>query len=117
MDAGFELPLPAAQIVERLNVRERIPLTPWSIRVTYVRLVPRPDRVPLVELTVEVSANSSVIQHWAVQFRVRGHSLEPGASAKAFVLLLRVDLEDWWLNRAAHPNAEARRLDAAPPAA
>ncbi|GAB3276077.1 hypothetical protein [Kineosporia babensis] len=118
MNAGYELPLPAAQIVDRLNHRQRIPLTPWSLRVTSVSLVPRPERVPLVELTVEVSAagseggaSSSVTQRWAVRFLVRGHSLEPGAPAHAFILLLRIDLEDWWLNRTAHPSTQAHRLD------
>lgn len=44
MDAGYELPLPAAQIVDRLNVRPRIPLSPWSLHVTSVALIARPGR-------------------------------------------------------------------------
>ena len=119
MDAGYELPLPAAQITERLNVRERIPLSAWSLRVTEVRLVPRPERVPLVELTVEIGEYHSSamvpgpggMQRWSVRFVLDGRSLQPGALAAPLLLLLRVRLEDWWLNRARYPQADAQRLD------
>ncbi|GAA3599222.1 hypothetical protein GCM10022223_13330 [Kineosporia mesophila] len=129
MNAGYELPLPAAQIVGRLNARPRIPLTPWSLKVTEVALVRRDRQVPQVEVVVEVCAVATFFGavpgeeltggRWAVRFDVRAQALETGAPTRPFVLLLKVKLEEWWLNRAQEQQiravrehrASARRLD------
>ncbi|MDP9829994.1 hypothetical protein [Kineosporia succinea] len=126
MNARPELPLPAAEIVERLNTRRRIPLTSWSLTVTQVTLVLRDAAPPLVETLVEVSTIHVATTHaattraamtgatearttktettktetagrWAVRFVVRPEVLRAGP--QAFVLLLKVKLEDWWLTR------------------
>ncbi|WP_285597525.1 hypothetical protein [Kineosporia sp. NBRC 101731] len=129
MTAGYELPLPAAEIVGRLNARQRIPLTPWSLRVTDVTLVHREKQVPQVEAIVEISTVATFFGavpgeeltggRWAVRFDVRAQALEAGAPTRPFVLLLKVKLEEWWLNRAYEQQVRvvrehrtrARRLD------
>ncbi|MBT0768391.1 hypothetical protein KIH74_05615 [Kineosporia sp. J2-2] len=117
MNAGYELPLPAAEIVEHLNARQRIPFSPWSLRVSALELIPRQGRLPLVELTVDVSAEGADggagdigPERWAVRVPVRKQALVPGASPQPFLLFLRVRLEEWWLTRARNPKAQARRL-------
>lgn len=118
MDAGYVLPLPSSEIAERLNHRQRIPLSPWSLKVTSVGLVERPERPPLVELTVEVTeATASTFERWAVHFPVERRTLQAVAP---FLLLLKVHLEDWWLNRHRHPDhprdpqSHGSRLDGVP---
>ena len=112
MDAGYELPLPAARILEQLNVRQRIPLSTWSLTVTSVALVERPNLLPAIALTVEARTTGSESgERWAVQFVVPTVSLQPGAGAPSLLLFLKVRLEEWWLNRASRPTTDARRLD------
>jgi hypothetical protein len=112
MDAGHELPLPAAQIVEHLNVRPRIPLSPWSLKVATVALIARPDRPPLVEIVLQTSSATTASENWSVRFAVKTvQTVQAEADKQAFLLFLKVRLEEWWLNRAGHPEVQARRLN------